>query len=132
MNEQIEKIKGHIEKTERLARQERENSPEIIQRTKAVRHEGGGSPLRLAYCKTDAPAQRYIEAYLDEDGSGEIVFVYCSITPQGFNLNEALPRLTDGQEIIVAKIYDPVADKEQWKIPGLVFQASKDCGCYGT
>jgi len=63
------------------------------------------SASRKAYCKAAAGAATTIQAYLDTDGTGQEVTVYCSIAGGG-NLNDAIPRLADGTMIIVDKIGD--------------------------
>jgi len=63
------------------------------------------SASRAAYCKDPAGAATTIQAYLDTDGTGEEVTVNCSIAGGG-NLNDAIPRLTNGLLIIVDKIGD--------------------------
>jgi hypothetical protein len=63
-----------------------------------------GGSVRIAYCKDDAGAATTIACYLDTDGTGEEVTVQC-LTPGGSsNLNTVVPRLSDGDPIIVIKI----------------------------
>lgn len=65
------------------------------------------SGIRKAYCKTDAGAGSTIVCYLDEDSTGDEITVNCTIvggsgtTPV---LQDCLPFLNDGQEVIVSKI----------------------------
>lgn len=76
-------------------------SPEIIQMPGSSRGGGTGrTNLHLAYCKTNAPAAAFIICYLDTDVTGTEITVNCGIAGGG-NLNEALPRLTDGLWITV-------------------------------
>lgn len=77
------------------------SSPQIIQSTKSVRHTGGIGSVRIAYCKTAAGSGTTIVCHLDTDGTGEEVTVYCAITGGGTKLNEAIPRLSDGDPIAV-------------------------------
>lgn len=76
-------------------------SPQMVQKTKAVRYPSGR--LRVAYCKTDAGAATTIVCYLDKDDTGIEITVNCSIAGGG-NLDAAVPRLTDGLLILVTKI----------------------------
>ena len=75
-------------------------------------------PIRLAFCKTAASSGTSIVCYLDTDETGEEITVECSISG-GSDLNTAIPRLTDGLEILV------------WQINGVwktnTFQATTDC-----
>ncbi len=71
-----------------------------------------------AYCKVAAGAAATIVCYLDTDGTGIQITVNCSIAGGG-NLNAAVPRLADGDMIIVSKMGD------DWYGP--LFNASQDC-----
>jgi len=82
------------------ARREKLQSPELIQKTKAVRHRAG---LRNAYCKTDAGEGSTIVCYLDVDGTGTEITVNCDIS-NGNDLNTATRRLKNGNRLAVYKI----------------------------
>jgi len=82
---------------------------------------GNPNPVRTAYCKTAAPEGSTIVCYLDEDGTGQEVTVYCDISG-GSDLNLALRRLENGDRLKVH--YNP--QTSHWEsLEG--FQASKDC-----
>lgn len=77
------------------------------------------SGIRLAYCKTDAPAGSTITCYLDVDETGEEISVRCDIIGT-VNLNNAVIRLVDGYPLKVAMInggWHAISD----------FQKSQDC-----
>lgn len=81
---------------------------------------------RLAYCKNDAGAGHTITCYLDTDGTGTEITVNCFIAqfgPNSGNLNAAIPRLADGDGILVTKI------GATWRCLN-IFQPSGDCDCY--
>ena len=103
------------ERFRRAGDKERLSSPQIIQPTKAGRHNSG---VRSAFCKTAAGEGTTIDAYLDTNITGDEITVNCIIAG-GTDLNNAVPRLTQGFEIPV------------WQIGGvwktLPFQASQDC-----
>ncbi len=77
---------------------------------------------RVAYCKDDAGAAVTIDCYLDTDATGTEITVTCFIAQGGAALNAALPRLADGDGIIVSKI------GATWRCL-TIFMASEDCGC---
>lgn len=62
--------------------------------------------VRLAYCKTDAPAGDTITCYLDVDETGEEITVQCEISCAvgSASLQKALPYLMDGVCIKVVNI----------------------------
>ena len=65
-----------------------------------------GGAFRVAYCKTAAPSATTITCYLDTDSTGEEVTVQC-LTPGGTStLDNVVPRLGDGDAMIVVKISD--------------------------
>lgn len=79
------------------------------------------SEIRNAYCKNDAGSSSTITCYLDTDGTGEEITVYCNISG-GSNLDSAVRRLEDGDLLQVR--YDSANSK--WRaLEG--FQASKNC-----
>jgi len=131
-------IKDILAKTQRsdaAARRERLQSPEIIQKTKAVRHPTGGGS-RLAYCKDDAGSGDTITCYRDEDGTGTEITVHCSIAQGGTNLNECSPRLkggtgtppTGGDWMLVEKAVGSVL----WRCSNCIFQpVLEPCVCVG-
>ncbi len=80
---------------------------------------GNGSAVRSAFCQEDATANTQITCFLDTDATGEEVEVYCSICG-GSALNEAIPRLTDGERIAVYR------DGDYWWCC-TTFQATEDC-----
>lgn len=65
-------------------------------------HGSLGGAVRIAYCIADAGAQTTIECMLDEDPSaGDVVTVQC-LTPGGTSyLNQVVPRLSDGDPMLV-------------------------------
>jgi len=62
--------------------------------------DGGGSAIRKAYAAAAAGSGSTISCYLDEDGVGSPVTVYCEIAG-GSALNAASPLLADGDMICV-------------------------------
>ena len=78
-----------------------------------------GSNIHKAYARDNAANQSFIWCYLDADGEGDAVRVDCSIVG-GSDLDEAIPRLEDGDMIPVWKIDD------HWWCTS-VFQTSEDC-----
>ncbi len=66
-----------------------------------------GTQIHRAYCKTDATANSIITCYLDTDGTGEEITVYCKIAG-GSNLDGCDPHLVDGLEIPVWQDNDPI------------------------
>jgi len=78
---------------------------------------------RKAYCKVDAGAGKTIACYLDKDAGSTEITVNCSIAQGGANLNEAVPRLKDGDLIFVEKT------GANWYC-ATVFMPSEDCDCY--
>ena len=86
-----------------------------------LRSSGGGSVIRKAYAAAAAGAGTTISCYLDEDGVGDPVTVYCEIAG-GSALNAAIPRLADGDMICVWK------DGDDWRSI-MTFQTSEDCLC---
>jgi len=105
------------------ARREKLQSPELVQETKAVRHPKSSSNAHIAYCKNDAGSGSTTICYLDTDGTGEEITVYCSIAQGGLDLNEAEPRLINGNWMLVEKIGD------YWRCPS-IFQPTLDCDCF--
>jgi hypothetical protein len=75
--------------------------------------------IRKAYAKTDAGGGSTITCYLDTDGTGQEITVYCEICG-GSALNEAIPRLEDGDRIAVWN------DAGTWRSI-MTFQATEDC-----
>ena len=65
-----------------------------------LRSSGGGSVIRKAYAAAAAGTGATISCYLDEDGVGSPVTVYCEIAG-GSALNAASPLLADGDMICV-------------------------------
>jgi len=111
------------------------NTGDLLLAAKMVDDEGNdrwiGIPLRqqpdvrMAFCKEDAGSGNTIQAYLDKDGTGTEITVHCHIC-NGSNLNEASPRLQDGDRIFVKKFYDGTND---WWWCLTTFQATEDCVC---
>lgn len=60
--------------------------------------------VRVAYCSTDAPHATTMTVYLDTDGTGQAVTCNFMINDSGAYLDEASPRLYDGDEIMVVKM----------------------------
>ena len=84
---------------------------------------GGASANRLAFCKDDAGATTDIDCYLDVDGTGAIVNVEFSIGSHGTRCDLALPRLEDGDWIIVTQTSDGI-----WRCTSTLTQC-KACTC---
>jgi len=96
--------------------------------------EGAHGP-RIAYCKDDAGAAQTIACYLDKDAPATAteIPVYChSAQGNSTNLNACIPRLADGDPIMVQKLkwYDTTAAAivDRW-VCTTVFQPSEDCVC---
>jgi len=100
------------------AKNEQLQSPESVQKTKAVRYSG---LARKAYCKTDAPEDTKIVCYLDTDETGEEVDVYPNVHG-GHNLDKVVPRLKDG--LMMWAVWDAVDSK--WRTLDW-FNVSRDC-----
>ncbi len=83
-----------------------------------MKNRGGGSQIRIAYCKTDAPDANTIEVYLDTDETGEQVTAECFIS-NGSSLLYAAPFLKDGQPVFVSNI------NGTWYIVGVPFSGAK-------
>jgi len=81
-----------------------------------------GTP-RIAYVKTAPGAVDTVDCFLDEDTVGEEVTVTCFIAQGGGALNAALPRLADGDGIMVSLI------DEKYRCL-TTFTPSEDCECY--
>lgn len=94
-----------VEQIDKKARQERQTSPQIIQKTKAVRHPSG-SDIHKAFCKTDAGGGNTLTCYLDTDETGTEITVHFNISPSGSNLSDSIRRLSIGNQISIAKIDD--------------------------
>jgi len=77
---------------------------------------------RVAYCKNDAGAGATIVCYLDTDATGTEITVTCFIAQGGAALNAALPRLADGDGIMVSKV------GATWRCL-TTFMVSEDCVC---
>lgn len=114
----MDELQQRIEKLDRAAQRERLSSPEIVQKTKAVRYSGS---IHLAYCKEDAPADTVITCYLDIDETGEEIEVQCSTTPSGTNLENAAPLLKDGDLVFV------IQKKDVWYCIGKPFFKMPPC-----
>jgi len=116
----ISDINKKAARFEQAAKLERQTSPDIVQQTGAVRRQG----LRRAFCKTPAGSGSTIVCYLDKDGSGDEITVYCDIVgwspPETPALNSALPRLEDGTPLTVWN------NNGTWHCLTL-FQVSRDC-----
>lgn len=82
-----------------------------------------GKEIRKAFCKYDAGAGIVITCYLDVDGTGDEITVKFGISQGGVNVNEALPRLKDGDPVFV---YQIGAD---WYCVQTLTR-SEDCDCY--
>lgn len=80
---------------------------------------------RVAYCKDDAGAAATIDCYLDTDATGTEITVTCLVAQGGANLNAVLPRLADGDPIMVSRVGGT------WKSI-MTFMPSEDCDCYET
>jgi len=78
---------------------------------------------RRAFCKNDAGSGNTIDCYLDIDGTGTEITVTFDIAQGGSNVNEAEPRLKDGDPITVYK------DGNTWRCY-TVLQPTEDCECY--
>jgi hypothetical protein len=86
------------DRVQRLISTERKAPPERAANTPAVRRIS--NLIRLAYCKAGAGSGSTIVCYLDTDGTGKEITVYCTICG-GSALNSAFPRLSDGTPIPV-------------------------------
>jgi hypothetical protein len=61
--------------------------------------------IRKAYCKNNAGHDNTMVCYLDDDiSAGNEILVEFSITQGGAALNQAIPRLTDGDLIFVTYV----------------------------
>ena len=78
--------------------------------------------VHVAYCKDDAGSGSTITCYLDVDSTGEEITVNCHICG-GSALNAAVPRLADGDEMLVS-----LMDGNWYCLT--VFQTTEDCDCY--
>jgi hypothetical protein len=90
-------------------------------RKKLPRGGSGGGAVHKAFPVADAGAGATIECYLDTDATGEEITVNCSIAG-GTDLNEAIPKLTNGLTIFVRKF------GTDWHCVN-VFQAYEECTC---
>jgi len=118
----ISRILESVKDANDAARKERLTSPELVQKTRALRA-SAGTGIHHAFCKTDAPAGCEIICYLDEDETGEEIEVHCRISGGGNKyLNASSRRLENGDSLEVTKIND-----EWWALEG--FQTSEDCVC---
>ena len=77
---------------------------------------------RVAYCKDDAGAGATIDCYLDTDATGTEITVTCFIAQGGAALNAAVPRLADGDGIMVTKV------GATWRCL-TTFMPSENCEC---
>ncbi|MCD6392442.1 MAG: hypothetical protein J7M40_02935 [Planctomycetes bacterium] len=94
-----DQLTRRIQQTSLAAKAERRQSPQIIQRGKAVRAGGGGR--RRAFVKTTPGATTSVDVYLDEDNSSKEATITCYIYGGG-DLNGAYPPLVDGMPFWVA------------------------------
>ncbi|MCK4294091.1 MAG: hypothetical protein KAY65_12910 [Planctomycetes bacterium] len=113
--------------SDQAARRERLSSPEVIQKSRAVRHPENGI-VRLAKTKESATDNDHITCnLLDMHGSeitsgwGAGIEVYCTIM-NGAALNEAAPRLETNKLLPVSYIYD------HWRCT-TVFDTDEECVC---
>lgn len=83
------------------------------------------SDIRKAYMIGNAGAGTTADCHLDTDGTGETVTVNFSIA-NGSSLNDAVPRLKDGNLIFVENF------DGDWYCTGLPLQGSEDCVCEAT
>jgi len=79
--------------------------------------------VRRAWVKDTPGAVAVVTCYLDVDTTGRQITVYCDICG-GNALNDAVPRLSDGDEIYVENVGGT------WRAGG--FQASEDCECISS
>lgn len=121
---------GTVEKFGRAAEAEQLQGPELIQKTKATRFR----KKRWARTTQNAPEDVKITANLLSrdgieitEGEGVGIDVYCDIIGGG-NLNAAVPRLIDDQDIPVVKRTIDVdgTPTERWYYDGW-FNASVEC-----
>jgi hypothetical protein len=104
MRAPFSQILDRVRYADLAAAKERFQSPELVQKTRALRA-SAGSGIHLAFCKIDAPAAAIITCYLDTDGTGEEVDVQCPcISPDGATLDQVIRRLKDGDTLLVVKI----------------------------
>lgn len=116
----IEQIKKRVDRTDQAARHERLKSPELVQRTKAVRHSGGGTDITYFYCKipgtygsTGSELKNVLYNFdthqLIPASSGDFVhpdfdaYMYCYLagpSPMG----DAAPYLQEGTVVPVQKL----------------------------
>lgn len=113
--------------SDQAARRERLSSPEVVQKSRAVRHPEI-SIVRLAKTKESATDNDHITCnLLDMHGSeitsgwGAGIEVYCTIM-NGSALNEALPLIEADKLISISYQYD------HWRC-GTIFQGKEDCVC---
>lgn len=102
----IDDISEKVERFDQASRLERLQSPQMIQKTKAVRYPLL-CPIHKAYCKTNASAATTIDCYLDVDETGPEIEVHCNVFGGGY-LDSAFPELFDGDMIKVQK------DGDEW------------------
>jgi hypothetical protein len=121
----LSKILESVKESNAAANKERLISPELIQKTRALRASAG--EIHHAFCKTNASASTEIDCYLDEDkteeNNPEEITVHCNISGGGDKyLNNSIRNLVDGDRLEVVKI-----DKEWIALEG--FQTRKSCVC---
>jgi hypothetical protein len=107
----LSKILESVKESNAAANKERLSSPELIQKTRALRA-SAGSPIRRARTTAAAGAAATIVCNLLDSDDVEItsgdeanVTVYCDICGGG-NLDNAWPHLANDQDIVVFKHND--------------------------
>lgn len=120
-----DQLNRRVHRTSAAAKAERHQSPQILQRARAVRHSGGGgSEVRRAFVKTTPTgATVTVDVYLDVDTIGDEVNVTCYIYGDGYLL-DAYPTLVDGMPLYVQ--YDLATST--WRNVTEIAAINEDCG----
>lgn len=98
----MHQIKDRAARFDQAAKAERLESPQMIQKDKAVRFINSNE--HIAYCKTDAGEGNTLVCYLDTDTTGEEITVNFPFIFGTNNLEDCVPLLKDGDPVLVGKI----------------------------
>ena len=107
------------------------NLNEVIRRISRPKGTGAFGTVLRATCTENAPSDNTITAnlFLPDGTEGTAITVHCNIS-NGTALDEAVPRLEDGDEIFVAQsVFDNASTPEFRFYCVSNFQASEDCTC---
>ena len=83
---------------------------------------GGGSDIRIAYCKTASPDSDEIDVFLGTDTTGQEVTAKALIV-NGTSLMYSAPFLKDGDPVFVSKV--TVDETSTWHIIGVPFNGAR-------